>query len=309
MNMNKELPKYMQLDIQAEETGFANIGINKVGVRKIKCPVAVKRKDGSIHHSVAEMSCYISLEGDKKGINMSRNSRVLFEHLPSKIVDIHDMGDIALKLTEAHGSDNVSLTLRFEYMHKMPSPVTGIEGFEPCEVTVKTVVKNGVTKSYLRVVAIESSCCPCSKNMSLLKNNITDEELEQIETCLSPTLVDQVLAAGYGAHNQRSHIDMLVELNRDHADVMWIEDLITIAKSAASAPTHNILKREDEKYITEKQYFNAKFCEDIIRDTAVLLFEELDKRISDFVIVVSNKESIHTTLDAVAVLNAGRLLK
>jgi MptA/FolE2 family GTP cyclohydrolase len=305
--MSKDTPKYMATDVQEMTEGFKQLYIDKVGVRGIKCPLAVQRKDGTVFNTIATMSSYIDLSKDKKGINMSRNARTIFNILPHSVTDINDLSGVVTNLVEAHGADNLNLRLKFEYMFEMPSPVTKIKGYEPCNVEVSVKYNKGTVRSFLAVESVESSCCPCSKNMSMLVNNITDEEEAVINT-LDKTLRDKVVAAGYGAHNQRSVINMKVELNRDSKDTMWIEDMVDIAKKSASSPTHNILKREDEKEVTENQYFNAKFVEDIVRDCASQLFDELDERILDFVVCINNQESIHTTLDATSVLSAGREL-
>ena len=176
----------------------------------------------------------------------------------------------------------------------------------------------------MRVVSKQSSLCPCSKNMSLLTNNVNQDQLDEI-SALSPDLQTKINNAGFGAHNQRSVIDTTVELYCGNNDIFWIEDLIDLAKLAASAETYNVLKREDEKYVTEVQYmggyykdgvFNEvpksgpKFVEDIARDLASeLRNKHLDKDIKDFVVVVNNEESIHTSLLATAVIHCDRNLK
>lgn len=323
------MKKYLQHDVQQESDGFEKIAIQKVGVRKIKAPIEIKRKGGDTFNTIAHISAYCNLDKDMKGINMSRNSRVLFKELTDQVIHFDKLHDLTKKLADAHQTSNINLKLWFEYLYKYDSPVTKISGYEPCVVVADTFYQDGVCKTYLQVITNESSCCPCSKGMSSLKNNITDEQLDKIGEIDDFILVDKILSAGFGAHNQRSEIDIKVELNKLQGDdIMWIEDLIEIAKKSASAETYNVLKRPDEKYVTECQYLGGyytdvyeqeefikvegsgpKFCEDIARDAAAQLEKELDKRILDYCVIVNNEESIHTSLMATAVLHANRTLK
>ena len=160
--------------------------------------------------------------------------------------------------------------------------------------------------------------------MSTLLNNITDEQHEVLKT-LPEELYAKVKEAGFGAHNQRSNITVTVELNSLQEDVLWIEDVVEMVQKGASAPIHNILKRPDEKFVTEMQYMGGyfdddfvfqkvegagpKFSEDICRDVAYQLEQELENRIVDYSVVVDNDESIHTTLYATSVCTAGRELE
>jgi GTP cyclohydrolase I len=256
---------------------------------------------------VAHISSYCDLSADKKGINMSRNSRVLIEELEKETLELHKLGEVVRSLADAHQTNNITLKLWFEYIFETKSPVTKLKSFEPAVVTAEYNYSNGEITKLLQVISVESSCCPCSKNMSLLVNHITDEQQKIIDDIPDQNLVEKIKSVGYGAHNQRSEIDIKVELASD-TDIMWIEDLIAIAKKASSAETFNVLKREDERWVTEEQYNNPKFCEDIARDAASLLNDELDKRIKDYVVVVNNDESIHTSLMATAIITANRKL-
>ena len=314
--------KYMQHDVQAEVDGFDKLAIRKVGVRKIKMPISIKTKSGENFNTIAHISAYCNLSHDKKGINMSRNSRVLLNTLSNTHIELHNLSKITKELAKAHETDNIQLRLWFEYMYKDTNPSQQIESFEPCIVTAIADYEGGEINTFIRVITNEASCCPCSKNMSLLVNNIDDNDLEIINNIEDKKLRNKIKAAGFGAHNQRSEIDITVQLNKQQDELMWIEDIITIAKKASSSITHNILKREDEKIITELMYLGGyynengdfvineeagpKFVEDIARTAASLLNKELDKRILDYVVVVNNQESIHTTLLATAVIDAGR---
>jgi len=318
--------KYLSVDIQSQKEGFAHLPIKKVGVRGMVAPICVKRKtDGDYFNTVATFSMYCNLDSSKKGVNMSRNGRTLINSLnqnPIKLDQIYKMTEDLLK---AHGSDDMYLKMSFPYIFVDKSPATQIDTYELVNCVVESIINKNNHKVYLEVASNESSCCPCSKNMSSLKNNVSDEQLTLIKSIPDKDLVNKILASGFGAHNQRSEIKIKVELNRDSQDIMWIEDIVKVCKYASSASTKNILKRPDEKMVTELQYLGGyiddkfvyhevpgagpKFCEDIARDAANILNQNyLDKQILDYAVVVENQESIHTTLTAVSIVTPGRNL-
>ena len=161
--------------------------------------------------------------------------------------------------------------------------------------------------------------------MSLLIHNLTPEEMEQINK-LPPNILNKILKAGFGAHNQKSIIEIKVELlDNSKNNKMWIEDLVEIERNNSSSPTYTVLKRPDEKYVTEVAYlggyFDEKgefiktnggpaFVEDISRKIAQDLNTLLDVKIKDYVIIVNNQESIHSgDITATSILTAGRELK
>ena len=158
--------KFMEHDVQLESDGFEKIAIQKVGVRKIKVPIEVKRKSGDMFSTIAHISAYCNLQADKKGINMSRNSRVLFKELLDQPVHFNNLQSLTKKLAAAHETTNMNLKLWFEYLYQYESPITKISGYEPCVVIADTFYDDGECKTYLQVITNESSCCPCSKNMS-----------------------------------------------------------------------------------------------------------------------------------------------
>ena len=161
----------------------------------------------------------------------------------------------------------------------------------------------------------------------MLKNNLTLEEQDWLKNADIPlSLRDKLSLSGFGAHNQRSEIQTTIELLHDDVKEIWIEDVVDMIRAASSCPTKSVLKRPDEKYVTEVSYmggyfddqgcFNkvenagAKFVEDISRDLAKQLDVQLDKTIADYVIVVNNQESIHSqSIMATSILTAGRRLK
>jgi GTP cyclohydrolase I len=148
--------------------------------------------------------------------------------------------------------------MKFPYFVEKQAPVSGAKSMMDYEVTFKGSVDSGEARHWTRVVVPATSLCPCSKKISQ-----------------------------YGAHNQRAHVTLTVESKEN----VWIEELIDVAESQASSQLYGILKRPDEKYVTEHAYDNPKFVEDFARDIAVEL--NADKRVLSYVVEVENFESIH----------------
>lgn len=316
-------------DMQKTETGFYKKRIAKVGVRGIKQYIPIQMKDGSTQKVFANISSYCSLDETFKGINMSRITRTINKVLKENPNGFRGLEAFVKDLAEAHNSPDVYIKAKFRMLMNGETPMTDLYSQEPIDVIIESVYHNGQYKTYLRVESVAMSLCPCSKEMSQLRNNITDDErqlIEELKLTDNPTahsLYDKIMMSGYGAHNQRSHIDIKVELMKDSPKTMWIEDIYKIANIASSCYTRSVLKRPDEKYETEVSYLGGyfdddkkfvevpgngpKFTEDIARDVAEQLDKELDVSIKDYVIVVNNEESIHTgEIMATSVLNAGR---
>lgn len=314
-------------DMQKNQEGFYKKGIEKVGVRGIEQLIPVKLKNGSIQKVHATISSYCSLDENTKGINMSRITRTINNVLREPDVD----GFLGLKkfvkeLHEAHGSPDIYIKSRFSMILDDISPMSDLYSPEPINVTIESQFRDNEYKTFLTVETVEMSLCPCSKTMSLLVNNITEDEEKELNK-LSANLLKKVKKSGYGAHNQKSIIKATVELNPDSENILWIEDLRDMIQKSSSCPSYSVLKRNDEKYVTEVSYmggyidddknyvqvegnYGPKFVEDIIRDLANQLDNELDKRIKDYVLVCNNQESIHSAeIMATSILSAGRKLK
>jgi GTP cyclohydrolase I len=148
--------------------------------------------------------------------------------------------------------------MRFPYFVNKKAPVSGVESLLDYEVTFIGEVRHGTYRFQMKVLVPVTSLCPCSKNIS-----------------------------DYGAHNQRSHVTVTVETR----DFVWIEDVIQTVEAQASCELYGLLKRPDEKYVTERAYENPKFVEDMVRDVAAAL--KADHRIGRYVVESENFESIH----------------
>jgi GTP cyclohydrolase I len=215
-----------------------------------------------------------------KGIHMSRLPQVLLEHSPLQI-DKHSIQNVLDVLENRSGEfcKDYYIKTSFDYAREILSPVTKLKNIMIIPIKIKVEKVNGRYKHLLEIKVPYTSLCPCSKEISK-----------------------------YSAHNQRSFADVTVELgHHDYFDT--VQNLILAVERCVSCPIYNILKREDEKYVTETAYENPRFVEDVSR----LIGEELDNflkydNIKDYCIVINHQESIHTH-NAVAILNAGRNLK
>ncbi len=232
------------------------IAIDKVGVKDITYPMRLRQKDGGEQSTVASISMYVSLPHYQKGTHMSRFLEVLNQHdaaiTPDDIPAITEGIRRRLDAADAH------FEASFTYFIRKLAPVTQMPGLMDYRVSFECSVSEGRTDFIMGVKAPATSLCPCSKEISQ-----------------------------YGAHNQRC----LVEARVRFEGMLWVEDLVTTLEKSASMELFAVLKRPDEKYVTEKAYENPKFVEDIVRDLATAL--EHDDRIKWYSINSENFESIH----------------
>jgi GTP cyclohydrolase I len=242
-------------DVQAS-ADHRQVAIDKVGVKNVVYPIRLRTPDGGEQHTVATVNMYVSLPHHQKGTHMSRFLEVLNEH--AQEIDPTDVMAICHDIKQRLNAADAHLELEFDYFIKKPAPVTGNIGLMSYRVTFDCLA-NGEQDFVMGVKAPATSLCPCSKIIS-----------------------------DYGAHNQRCEIEAKV---RTGGKLLWIEDLVALCESAASAPVYSVLKRPDEKHVTEQAYDNPKFVEDIVRDLAVALDD--DDRITWYAINSENFESIH----------------
>jgi GTP cyclohydrolase I len=232
------------------------IPINKVGIKDIYHPVRVKDRANGDQHTIANFNMYVNLPHNFKGTHMSRFVEILSRH--EREISVDSFGKMLAEMTEHLDADAGHIEMTFPYFVMKKAPVSGVESLMNYQATIFGEHRNGRTEVWLKVVVPTTSLCPCSKRIS-----------------------------DYGAHNQRSHISLTAKLS-EH---MWLEELIEIAESQASCQVYGILKRPDEKYVTEHAYDNPKFVEDTVRDVAVAL--DGDPRVRSYVVEAENFESIH----------------
>src|SRR5215207_4747300 len=232
------------------------IPINKVGIKDIYHPVRVKDRSGGEQHTVANFNMYVALPHNFKGTHMSRFVELL--HRNEREISVESFRDILIEMTEKLDARSGHLEMNFPYFVMKKAPVSGVESLMDYKASLIGDLHDGKPELWLKVVVAATSLCPCSKRIS-----------------------------NYGAHNQRSHITIKARVDGH----MWLEELIDIAESEASCEVYGILKRADEKFVTERAYDNPKFVEDSVRDVAVRL--NADHRIRAYVLETENFESIH----------------
>ena len=231
------------------------IPINRVGIKDIAHPVKVKDRSEGEQHTIATFNMYVNLPHNFKGTHMSRFVEILHTE---REISVESFRAMLATMTERLEADTGHIEMSFPFFVMKRAPVSGVESLMDYHASLIGERRSGHTDMWVKVVVPVTSLCPCSKRIS-----------------------------DYGAHNQRSHVTIKARL-RDH---MWIEELIEIAESEASCELYGILKRPDEKYVTERAYDNPKFVEDMVRDVATRL--NADDRIAAYVVESENFESIH----------------
>ena len=233
-----------------------HLPIDKVGVKQLRHPVKIRDRSEGEQHTIANFNMYVELPHDFKGTHMSRFVEIL--HGRDTEISVKSFKEMLLEMNQLLEAKTGHIEMVFPYFIKKAAPVTGVESLMDYEVTFTGEVRDSSPVLTIKVVVPVTSLCPCSKEISR-----------------------------YGAHNQRSHVTVSVRTN----SFVWVEELIEIAESQASCELYGLLKRPDEKYVTEKAYDNPKFVEDMVRDVATIL--NADDRIDAYVVESENFESIH----------------
>jgi len=238
----------------AEDT--RRIDIDRVGIKSIRHPIRFRQRDGGTQSTVAVFDMYVNLSHDQKGTHMSRFLEILNEELDEMDAQtfVRTIADMTAKLEAERGF----IEARLPFFLRKKAPVTGALSYLDYEVSLSGEWSAAESKLWLKVVVPVTSLCPCSKKIS-----------------------------DYGAHNQRSHVSLTVQSQ----EPLWVEDLIDLVERQASCEIYGLLKRADEKYVTERAYNNPKFVEDMVRDIANVLNQ--DGRILSYKLETENFESIH----------------
>ncbi|MCX7941987.1 MAG: GTP cyclohydrolase FolE2 [Dictyoglomaceae bacterium] len=240
-------------DIQNEKDN-RGIALKKVGIKNISWPIKVLTKDGEIQYTIANVNISVDLKYDIRGTHMSRFVEVLNE---IEILNPEKLRDILISVKNRLKADNSHLKLTFPYFIYKKTPITKIN----IPNRIECVIDTELSKNFDMIIGVKVPVhilCPCSKEIS-----------------------------EFGAHNQRAIAEIYIRSKK----LIWFEDLVYIAENSASAPIYSLLKRADEKYITEYAYQNPKFVEDLVRD----IVSELDKnsKIIWYKVEVISFESIH----------------
>jgi GTP cyclohydrolase I len=232
------------------------IAIDRVGIKAIRHPVTVKDKAGSVQHTVAMFNMYVHLPQHLKGTHMSRFIEILNENQAE--VSVENIQILLNEVASRLETESGHIEMTFPYFINKSAPVSRVKSLLDYEVTFIGEIKHEQHDIQVKVLIPVTSLCPCSKKIS-----------------------------AYGAHNQRSHVTVTVSMR----EFMWIEDIITMVEAQASSELYGLLKRPDEKYVTERAYDNPKFVEDMVRDIAGAVNRE--PRVKSYIVECENFESIH----------------
>lgn len=230
--------------------------INKVGIKALKHPLQILARNGEPQATVAVCNMYVNLAHDCKGTHMSRFLEIL--NAQDSALDMDGFQLLLADMVQRLEAQRGYVEFNFPYFVRKVAPVSGVESYLDYEVTLLGEIKDGVPSVTLKVVVPVTSLCPCSKKIS-----------------------------AYGAHNQRSHVTVSVR----PCGALWIEDVIELIERQASSELFGILKRADEKLVTERAYENPKFVEDMVRDVAAQLNQH--PFVAAYIVEAENFESIH----------------
>lgn len=242
-------------DVQSEKD-FRNIPVDKAGVRNVIYPIVVLDRKNGTQETVGKFVMSVNLPHDLRGAHMSRFLEILNRH--RKKINLRNMERILDEMKEGLQAESAHLQIEFPYFIKKRSPVSKAEGY--MNYNCKFIASKDNRFDFILEVDVPiHTLCPCSKEIS-----------------------------SHSAHNQRAVSEIQVRMNT----LVWIEELIEIAEECGSSPLYSIIKREDERYLTEHAYDNPRFVEDVTREIALRL--ERDERIKWYSIYVISYESIHT---------------
>ena len=232
-----------------------NIYLNQVGIKDLVLPIEIMQKDGAFGVTRASISLAVDLAPEKKGTHMSRFVDIMQNH---RRIDIRNVRLILEELRQRLEAENSYITMEFDYFIEKEAPVTAKKSFLDVNVKYSAWIKDGEFEFEMTVNTPVTTLCPCSKEIS-----------------------------DYSAHNQRANVAVTIRTG----EFIWIEDIVRICEQSASSPVYSVLKRPDEKYVTEFAYENPRFVEDVAREVQIRMAE-----LGDFIsytIEVESFESIH----------------
>jgi len=242
-------------DVQAT-ADIRHLAIDQVGVKAIRHPIKVKERAGGVQHTIANFNMYVGLPHHFKGTHMSRFVEILNSH--ERELSVESFQVMLREMVTRLEAESGCIDMSFPYFVNKAAPVSGVRSMLDYEVSFVGEIANGKASFSMKVLTPVTSLCPCSKKIS-----------------------------ERGAHNQRSHVTVTARTR----GFVWIEEIIDIVEREASCELYGLLKRPDEKFVTERAYDNPKFVEDMVRDIAAILNK--DARIEAYVVESENFESIH----------------
>ena len=256
MMSSAAMPTVIHIPDVQNSADTRRLAINKVGIKDIRHPIRVRDRSGGEQHTIATFNMYVNLPHNFKGTHMSRFVEIL--NVPGREISVDSFKDMLMEMTDRLEAEAGHIEMTFTYFVTKAAPVSGVQSLMDYEVTFVGEIRDGQPAMNLKVVVPVTSLCPCSKKISK-----------------------------YGAHNQRSHVTVNVRAR----GFIWIEDVIDLVEKEASCELYGLLKRPDEKYVTERAYENPKFVEDMVRDIAAKLNQ--DDRVAAYSVESENFESIH----------------
>lgn len=238
------------------EADDRRIPIDRVGVKALRFPMQIRDKARTVQHTIATAALTVDLPHHFKGTHMSRFVEVLNEFGPE--LHVKNIGALLRALTQRLDSECAHVDLEFPYFLEKLAPVTGAAGMMDYTARFAATMENGALDFIVTVIVPVTTLCPCSKAIS-----------------------------AHGAHNQRGHVAYSVR----STPPLWIEDMIRLVEDSASSELYSLLKRPDEKAVTERAYENPVFVEDLVRNVATR--SDGEPRISWYRVEAENFESIH----------------
>ena len=232
------------------------LAIDKVGIKDIRHPVRVRDRSQGEQHTIASFNMYVNLPHNFKGTHMSRFVEIL--NLHEREISVESFQEMLGEMAEKLEAEAGHIEMTFPFFINKTAPVSGVQSLMDYEVSMIGEIHDGQPKMELKVVIPVTSLCPCSKKI-----------------------------AERGAHNQRSHVTVTATTD----EFVWIEELVEMVEAQASSELYGLLKRPDEKHVTERAYDNPKFVEDMVRDVAARM--NSDDRIIAYAVEAENFESIH----------------
>ena len=247
------------IDVQ-NSNDTRNVDIQKVGVKNVEIPLIIQRKNNSDQTVYGNARVAVSLPRNYKGTHMSRFIEVLNEWRTKNLLGVDIKGCLEKIIKKLHAKTG-EIEFNFKYFINKKSPVTKLSAPMSYDCSFEGIIyEDGSYKFLLGVKVPVTTLCPCSKEISQ-----------------------------YGAHNQRALIS--VKISYPDNEHIWLEDLIELVESCASCPLYSLLKRQDEKYVTEHAYQNPRFVEDVLREVVVKLRQ--NSKITEFKVDCEAFESIH----------------
>jgi GTP cyclohydrolase I len=245
-----------KLHDKQSERDHRELRIDKVGVRNLRFPIQVRDKAHAVQNTVAMIGMFVDLPKEFKGTHMSRFIEVLNAH--GTVVHVENINDILYAMQEKFQAATSHLEIEFPYFMVKKAPVSGMESVMDYVARFSAAACDREIDFVLTVKAMVTTLCPCSKAI-----------------------------AAYGAHNQRGEVTVQIRSRK----AVWIEDLIEIIESSGSSELYALLKRQDEKAVTERAYLNPVFVEDLVRNVALRL--NAHREVVWYKVEAENHESIH----------------